>query len=118
MDDLDMFTALQLRNLREENLIKHKDNILKIQADIKDGLDDSFRHGFLEGYHIGKTDERFDVKGRIITNLIKDTRMTDEEIFEVVGLGEDKWIDYIKDLRGKYEEGKRVGIESLQDIED
>lgn len=35
--------------------------------------------------------------------------MTDEEIYKIIGFGEENWKEHIKYLRKQYEEGLRIG---------
>lgn len=118
MEDLDVFTALQLKELKQKNLYKHSEGIVKVTREINEMVKVSYEEGFLMGYEVGKNDESFNVKGKIISNLIKNTDMTDDEIFNIVDLGEDKWREHIEYLREEYEKGKKRGNEliSKQDL--
>lgn len=109
-----MFTALQLRKLKEEYRDKSSEKVSKIKQDIEDIAKESFQDGFLEGYKVGTSEACFDTKIKIIANLIKYSDMDDKEIYKVVALGEEKWEEHIKYLRENYDRGKEEWREKVK----
>lgn len=109
MDNSEIFNAIYLKYLNKANLEKLTKNIDKINEDIINILQTSFRNGFNEGENSGRVSERLNVRGKIVGNLFINTDMTDEDIYNIVGFGEEKWMEHIKYLRKQYEEGVRIG---------
>ena len=109
MDSSDIFNALYLKHLNDENLEKQVKKIDKLNREIIKILQDSFRNGFDEGENSGRGSERLNVTGKIVGKLFINTDMTDEEIYEIIGFGEESWKEHIKYLRKQYEEGLRIG---------
>ncbi|WPC42828.1 hypothetical protein [Clostridium sp. JS66] len=110
MEAGDIFNALYYKELNDVNLETQlqKFNEL-INKDFRDIVESSFKAGFQEGEKMARANERLMLKGKIVGNLFVNTDMTDDEIYKIVGLGEEKWIEYIKYLRGQYEKGKNEG---------
>lgn len=109
MDNSEVFNALCFKHLKEENLKKQFKRVDKKNEEINKGLQDSFRNGFTEGEKNGRNSERLNVIGKIVGNLFVNTDMTDEEIYKVVGFGEESWKEHIKYLRKQFDEGIRIG---------
>ena len=110
MDSTDIMSAFFYKKLKNENLDRHWDKLSQINRDIMDMVEDSFKSGFEEGEKTSRSDESIFVRGKIIGKLFKNTDMTDDEIYEIVGLGEEKWRDYIKYFREQYDKGKEEGM--------
>jgi hypothetical protein len=106
MDSTDIIGAFFYKKLNNENLDKHGDKLSKINQDFRDMIEDSFKSGFEEGEKSGRSDESIFVRGKIIGKLFRNTDLTDDEIYEIVGLGEEKWRDYIMYFREQYDKGK------------
>lgn len=109
MDSSEIFNAMYFKHLKDENLEKQVKKIDKVNQEIIKIIQDSFRNGFNEGENSGRTSERLNVRGKIVGNLLINTDMTDEEIYNIVGFGEENWKEHIKYLRKQYEEGLRIG---------
>lgn len=109
MDSSDILNALYLKHLKDENLQKQVEKIDKLNREIIEILQDSFRNGFDEGENSGRDSERINVRGKIVGKLFINTDMTDEEIYKIIGFGEENWKEHIKYLRKQYEEGLRIG---------
>jgi vacuolar-type H+-ATPase subunit H len=110
MDFSDMFNVLYYREVKEENSQKQIEKVIDlVNVNFKEIIESSFRRGFEEGEKYGRNDENVTVRGKIIGKLLSNTTMTDEEIFKIIGLGEEKWKKHITYLRNKYEEGVREG---------
>lgn len=109
MDSSDIFNALYFKHLDDENLEKQVKKFDKLNKEIIKISQDSFRNGFNEGENNGRDSERLNVRAKIIGKLFVNTDMTDEEIYEIIGFGEESWKEHIKYLRKQYEEGLRIG---------
>jgi hypothetical protein len=109
MDSSEILNALYFKNLKEENLEKQVRKIDKINREINKVLQDSFENGYAEGEKSGRNSERLNVRGKIVGNLFINTDMTDEDIYKVVGFGEENWKEHIKYLRKRFNEGVRIG---------
>lgn len=109
MESSDIFNALYLKQLNDENLQKQVKKIDKVNQEIIKILQESFRSGFDAGENNGRDAERLNVRGKVVGNLLINTNMSDNEIYEIVGFGEESWKEHIKYLRKQYEEGLRIG---------
>lgn len=109
MDSSDVFNALYLKHLKDENLQNQVGKIHKLNREIIEILQDSFRSGFHEGENNGRDSERLNVRAKIVGKLFINTYMTDEEIYKIIGFGEENWKEHIKYLRKQYEEGLIIG---------
>lgn len=109
MDRSEIFNAIYFKQLKGEYLQKQVKKIDKVNQEIIKILEESFRNGFDEGENNGRTSERLSVRGKIVGKLLIHTDMTDEEIYEIIGFGEENWKEHIKYLRKQYEEGIRIG---------
>lgn len=110
MEGSEIFNALCYKRLNDENLENQLGKFTKfLNNDFKDIIESSFKAGYDEGENMARANERLMVKGKIVGNLFANTNMTDEEIYEIVGLDEEKWVEHIKYLRGQYEKGKNEG---------
>lgn len=105
MDSSDIFNALYFKQLNDENLQKQVKKVDKLNREIIKIMQDSFKNGFDAGENNGRTSERLSVRGKVVGNLFINTTMTDDEIYEIVGFGEESWKEHIKYLRKQYEEG-------------
>ncbi|OOM09417.1 hypothetical protein [Clostridium saccharobutylicum] len=114
MDSSDIFNAMYFKHLKDENLEKQIKKIDKLNQEIIKIIQNSFRNGFDEGENSGRASERVSIRGKIVGNLFINTDMTDKEIYDIVGFGEENWKENIKYLRKQYEEGVRIGkVKSL-----
>jgi hypothetical protein len=109
MDSSEIFNALYLKHLKDENLKKYVKKIDKLNREILKIIEDSFRNGFDKGENSGRSSERLNVRAKIVGKLFINTDMTDEEIYAIIGFGEESWKEHIKYLRKQYEEGVRIG---------
>lgn len=109
MDSSDVFNALYFKQLNDENLQKQVKKVNKVNQEIIKILQESFKSGFEAGENNGRTSERLSVRGKVVGNLLINTNMSDNEIYEIVGFGEESWKEHIKYLRKQYEEGLRIG---------
>ncbi|WP_205694156.1 hypothetical protein [Clostridium sp. JN-9] len=110
MDFSNMFDDLYYRKIKEENIQEQMKKVIKlVNINFKDIIESSFKRGFEEGERYGRNDENLTVRGKITGKLFSNTTMIDEEIFEIIGLGQEKWKEYIPYLRNKYEEGVKEG---------
>lgn len=109
MESSDMFNALHFKHLNDENLQKQVKKVDKLNREIIKIMQDSFKNGFDAGENNSRTSERLSVRGKVVGNLFINTTMTDDEIYEIVGFGEESWKEHIKYLRKQYEVGLRIG---------
>lgn len=110
MDFSNMFDDLYYRKIKEENIQQQMEKVIKlVNINFKDIIESSFKRGFEEGERYGRNDENLTARGKITGKLFSNTTMINEEIFEIIGLGQEKWKEYIPYLRNKYEEGVKEG---------
>jgi DNA-binding transcriptional MerR regulator len=103
MNSSDGFNDNYYRKLYEENLEKEMKNVNEINHNIERLIKSSFKSGFNEGNKISISNEIYNIIETIVRNLLMNTDMTDNEIYGIVGFGEEKWIEHIKYLREEYE---------------
>lgn len=108
MDNLYFYDTPYFRKLSQQILEKLTEDLNKSSKYINEIAKSSYRTGFIEGEKLGRDDETPNIRERIVRNIFINTDMSDEEIYEIVGFDEVKWIEHIKYLRKEYEEG--VGI--------
>ena len=107
MNESDISNIFYYKRLNNKNLENQlKKFAILLNNDFKEIIESSFKAGFDEGEKMASDNESLTIRGKIIGKLFSTTNLTDEDIYEIVGFGEDKWREYIKYFRGKYEEGK------------
>lgn len=109
MDNSDIFDAFYLEKLNNENLDNSLEKINKLNNDIKDIVEKSFKNGFAEGEKIGRTNESLTIRAKIAGKLFSKTNLNDNEIYEIIGFSESKWVEYIKYFREQYYKGVNEG---------
>lgn len=67
----------------------------------------SFKKGYEQGEIYGQED--ITLKAKICSKCFSKTNLTNEEIYNIIGFGEEKWKGYILEFRSKFEEGLKEG---------
>lgn len=108
MDFLDIFNALNYKNLNNENLQLQMEKLLElVNINFKEIIESSFKKGYEEGEKCGRSNENLIIRGKITGNLFSNSDLTNEEIFNIVGFGEEKWEKDIPYFREQYENAKK-----------
>jgi hypothetical protein len=101
----DLSVSLSFTRARDKN---SKNQMEKLNQFVNKGLvdifDESFTEGFQDGAVHGKAEESVITRCRIIGSLLLKTKMTDEEIVEIIGFGEEGWLKTVGMLRSLYTE--------------
>ncbi|MCB2290867.1 hypothetical protein LGK97_14060 [Clostridium sp. CS001] len=109
MDENSIYDVWNYNNQNSNNLQNQMSKVMEMVNDnFTDIITSSFKNGFEEGEKYGRNDENLSLKAKICSKLFSNTDFTDEDIFKIVGFGEEKWKVYILDFREKFEEGKRA----------
>ena len=112
--NMDENSIYDVWNYNKENSDNLQNQISKVMEIVNDNFTDiitsSFKKGYKEGEMYGRSDESQIVKAKICSKLFSNTNLTNEEIYNILGFGEEKWKGYISEFRRKYEEGKIEGL--------
>lgn len=111
MDENSIYDVWNYNNENSNNLQNQLGKVMEMVNDnFTDIITSSFKNGFEKGEKHGRNDENLTLKAKICSKLFSNTDFTDDDIFKIIGFGEEKWKAYISDFREKYEEGKKVGL--------
>ncbi|MBZ9621436.1 hypothetical protein G9F71_000830 [Clostridium sp. FP2] len=111
MDENSIYDVWNYNKENSDNLQKQISKVMEIVNDnFTDIITSSFKKGFDEGEKYGRGDENLTLKAKICSKFFSNTNLTNEEIYSVLGFGEEKWKGYISEFRSNFEEGKREGL--------
>mgnify|MGYP001585364867 CR=1 FL=1 len=97
----------------KENSDNLQNQISKIMEMVNNNFTDiitsSFKKGYEQGEIYGRENENITLKTKICSKFFSKTNLSNEEIYNILGFGEEKWKGYILEFRSKFEEGLKAG---------
>ncbi|NNU78144.1 hypothetical protein [Clostridium estertheticum] len=100
-------------NYNKENSENLQNQISKVMEIVNNNFTEIITSSFKEGYKFGESyarkDENITLKAKICSKFFSKSKLTNEEIYNIIGFGEEKWKSYISEFRSKFEEGLKAG---------